>query len=94
MTQFNSSMFYSTEDFDNSLNNLTIVNPIKIQFIGNTVNYTTKQLKGITSLFPVTEELRSDIGEAGGVQSEIAHGQVVLNHMPVCIDVCTHTHMC
>lgn len=52
MTQFNSLMFYSTDDFENSLNNLTIVNPIKIQFIGNTVNYTTKHLRGINSLFP------------------------------------------
>lgn len=52
MTQFNSSIFYSTDDFENSFNNLTIVNPIKIQFIGNKINYTTKHLRGITSLFP------------------------------------------
>lgn len=52
MTQFNSSMFYSTDAFENSFNNLTIVNPIIIQFIGNTVNYTTKHLRGIAPLFP------------------------------------------
>lgn len=30
MTQFNSSMFYLIDDFENSLNYLTIVKPIKI----------------------------------------------------------------
>lgn len=40
------------------------------------------------------EELRSCIAEAEGVQSEIAHEQVVLNHMHVRLKVCTHIHMC
>lgn len=40
------------------------------------------------------EELKSDIREAGGVQSEIKRGQIVLNRIHVCINVYTHPHAC
>lgn len=94
MNQFNSSTFYSIDDFENSLNYFTIVKPVKIQFIGNTVNYTAKHLKGITSLSPTTEKIKSDIKEAEGVPSEIAHGQVILNDMLVHVTTYACTHAC
>lgn len=88
-------MVYSIDDFENSLNYFTIVKLIKIQFIGNTVNYTAEHLKGITSLSSTTEEIKKNIKEAEGVPSEIAHGQVTLNHMLVHVTIyaCTHARM-